>query len=255
MMCDAHDGQRRKANTVITLHGYDVGTHAGNLKETIMAEETTFTLEEWETLRKAPVLAGMAVATASKSGQWGSVREEAALYDAIDKTAADSSEISLIQELAVSIKASPPAVFSASETPDYYNRALAECTAASNVLDARIELVAAQRYRNWVVSVGQHVAEASKEGAFLGLIGGKRVSEEEARTLNEIAVALRSHLVETTLGEPGNESDIAAPVSMNQAEVPFITDAAGTSALLSSNVTEREVTEYVRPQREAREVY
>lgn len=220
-----------------------------------MAEETTFTLEEWETLRQAPVLAGMAVATASKSGQWGSVREEAALYDAIDKTAADSSEISFIQELAASIKASPPAIFDASNSPDYHNRALAACAAASNVLDNRIEPVAAQRYRNWVVSVGQHVAEASKEGAFLGFIGGKRVSEDEAKMLNEIEVALRSNRVETTLGEPGLESDNDAPVSMNQAEIPFMADAVVTSALLSSDVSEREVTEYVRPQREAHETY
>ena len=56
-----------------------------------MADNDIFKPEEWETLRQAPVLAGMAVATASHSGQWGSVREEAALYDAIEKTAGDTS--------------------------------------------------------------------------------------------------------------------------------------------------------------------
>ena len=157
-----------------------------------MPEEITFAPEEWETLRQAPLLASMAVSHARASGQWGSVREEAALYDAIDKASSDASEISLIQELAASIKAAPPAIFNDIETPNYHERALAACTAASNVLDARLEPVAAQRYRNWVVSVGQHVAEASKEGAFLGLIGGKRVSHEEAQVLNEIEVALRS---------------------------------------------------------------
>jgi hypothetical protein len=220
-----------------------------------MAEEMTFTTEEWETLRQTPLLAGMAVATAAKSGQWGSVREEAALYDAIDKAGADASEIPLIQDIAASIKQSPPAVFTDIENPNYRERALAACTAASNVLDARAEPVAAQRYRNWVVSVGQLVAEASKEGAFLGFIGGKRVSDEEAQVLEEIEVALRSQLVETTLGKPGLESDNEPPVSLAQPEVPFMGDAVATSALLMPAVTEREVTEFVQPPREAREVF
>jgi hypothetical protein len=220
-----------------------------------MAENTTFSPEEWEILRQAPVLAGMAVATASKSGQWGSMREEAALYDAIDKTATDSSEIPVIQELAASIKQSPPAIFGTIETPNYQERALATCAAASNVLDARFEPVAAQRYRNWVVSVGQHVAEATKEGAFLGFIGGRRVSEEEAKVLDEIEVALRSQLVEMTLGLPGLESDNIPPVSIEQPAVPVMADTVAASSMVTARVTEREITEYVQPPREAREVY
>jgi hypothetical protein len=217
-----------------------------------MADEMTFTPEEWETLRQTPVLAGMAVANASKSGQWGSVREEAALYDAIDKTASDASEIAVIQDLAASIKQSPPAMLN-EDTSNYRERALSACAAASNVLDAKFNPVAAQRYRNWVVSVGQQVAEASKEGAILGFIGGKRVSDEEALVLGEIEAALRSHLVEITLGQPGLESD-AAPIAMESPNTPIIT--AGVSGMqLTTPITEREITEYVRPQREAREVY
>lgn len=220
-----------------------------------MAEEITFAPEEWETLRQAPLLAGMAVSHAKASGQWGSVREEAALYDAIDKASSDASEIPLIQELAAGIKQAPPAIFGDIEAPNYRERALAACAAASNVLDARLESVSAQRYRNWVVSVGQHVAEASKEGALLGFIGGKRVSDEEAQMLNEIEVALRSQLVETTLGNAGLESDNVPPVALEHPEVPFMDDAVVTNALLTPALTEREVTEYVKPPREAREVF
>lgn len=220
-----------------------------------MAEEMVFTAEQWETLRQAPLLAGMAVATAAKSGQWGSVREEAALYDAIDKASADASEIPLIQDVAASIKQSPPAIFTDIETPNYRERALAACAAASNVLDVKADPVAAQRYRNWVVSVGQLVAEASKEGAILGFLGGKRVSDEEAQVLEEIEVALRSQLVETTLGTPGLESDNVPPVTLEQPAVPFMGDAVATNALLTPAITEREVTEFVQPPREAREVF
>ncbi len=220
-----------------------------------MVGEITFAPEEWETLRQTPLLAGMAVATASQSGQWGSVREEATLYDVIAKTASDSAEISLIQDIAASIKQSPPAIFNEIETPNYRERALAACAAASNILDARLKLVAAQRYRNWVVSVGQLVAEASREGALLGLIGGKRVSDEEAQLLSEIEVALRSQLVETALGKPGLESDNTPPILPEQPDATLLGNAAMISTLLSPAITEREITEFVQPPREAREVF
>jgi hypothetical protein len=47
----------------------------------------------------------------------------------------------------------------------------------------------ADEYKRWVMSVAQKVAEASKEGGFLGF-GGKRVSEEEKTSLREIAEAI-----------------------------------------------------------------
>jgi hypothetical protein len=218
-----------------------------------MADEMTFTPEEWETLRSAPVLAGMAVASASKSGQWAGVKEEAALYDAIDKTATDASEIAVIQEIAASIKQTPPAVSDNAETT-YRERALSACAAVCNVLDAKFNPVSAQRYRNWVISASQRVAEASKEGALLGFIGGKRVSDEEAQMLADIETALHSQLGDTALGVPGLESD-GAPVAAEQPQVPFMGDAAAAGALFSPPITEREITGYVRPDREAREVY
>ena len=44
-------------------------------------------------------------------------------------------------------------------------------------------------YRQFVLSVAQRVAEAGKEGGFLG-IGGTRVSAVETRAIEEIAAAL-----------------------------------------------------------------
>ncbi len=44
----------------------------------------------------------------------------------------------------------------------------------------------ADEYRLWVITIAQKVAEASKEGGFLG-VGGKRVSADETVALKEIA--------------------------------------------------------------------
>jgi len=48
----------------------------------------------------------------------------------------------------------------------------------------------AAAFKGWLRQISQHVAEASKEGGFLG-IGGVRVSEAEKATLAEISSALK----------------------------------------------------------------
>ena len=65
-------------------------------------------------------------------------------------------------------------------TPDEWKLLL------ESVMMAGIAVSAAEPSGLW----GQHVAEASKEGGFLG-IGGVAVSEAEKATLTEIASALR----------------------------------------------------------------
>jgi len=48
----------------------------------------------------------------------------------------------------------------------------------------------AAAFKNWLRQISQHVAEAAKEGGFLG-IGGVTVSEAEKATLTEISSALK----------------------------------------------------------------
>src|SRR6516162_3503628 len=60
---------------------------------------------------------------------------------------------------------------------------------AAAVIDAKAPGDAAA-FKGWLRQISQHVAEASKEGGFLG-IGGVAVSEAEKATLAEISNALR----------------------------------------------------------------
>jgi hypothetical protein len=60
---------------------------------------------------------------------------------------------------------------------------------AGAVLDAKAPGDAAA-FKGWLREISQHVAEASKEGGFLG-IGGVPVSEAEKATLTEISSALK----------------------------------------------------------------
>ena len=60
---------------------------------------------------------------------------------------------------------------------------------AAAIIDAKAPGDAAA-FKGWLQQISQHVAEASKEGGFLG-IGGVSVSEAEKATLTEISSALK----------------------------------------------------------------
>jgi hypothetical protein len=57
------------------------------------------------------------------------------------------------------------------------------------VLDAKAP-ADATAFKTWLRQISQHIAEAAKEGGFLG-IGGVAVSEAEKATLAEISNALK----------------------------------------------------------------
>jgi len=59
---------------------------------------------------------------------------------------------------------------------------------AASIVDAKAPLDA-QAYKDWLLHVSEKVAEASKEGGFLGF-GGVAVSDAEKATLAEMRTAL-----------------------------------------------------------------
>ena len=67
-------------------------------------------------------------------------------------------------------------------------RAIEGIRQAASVVDAKAP-ADAQAYKDWLLHVSENVAEASKEGGFLGF-GGVAVSDAEKATLAEIRTAL-----------------------------------------------------------------
>jgi hypothetical protein len=57
------------------------------------------------------------------------------------------------------------------------------------LVDAKGPPADAQAFKRWLVDVGQKVAEASKEGGFLGF-GGTQVTDEERAAVGELSAAL-----------------------------------------------------------------
>ena len=65
----------------------------------------------------------------------------------------------------------------------------AKCSEVAGLLREKSTDAEAAGYKQWTLEVGEKVANAAKEGGFLG-IGGERVSEEEKQVLEKFQAAL-----------------------------------------------------------------
>jgi hypothetical protein len=162
-----------------------------------MATKASFTAEEWQLLLESPMLAGMAVTAADPSGLFGLFKEGLAASQALAeaKTAAGASE--LIRAVAADLEtaAGRDAVrdglktrFADSKAADIKPKAITALRETAALLQTKAPEDAAA-FKAWLEDIARRVAEASKEGGFLGF-GGVQVSDAEKATLAEIAAAL-----------------------------------------------------------------
>ena len=159
-----------------------------------MLTKTDFTSDEWTVIRRAPFTAGLVVVAASPSGPIGMVKE----MFAVSKTLADiklrGASSGLVKAVVADLETaegrqSVPTELEA-KTPDQLRRAaLDACRQAAAIVETKGEPDEAQAFKGWLVSIGQKVAEAAKEGGFLGF-GGTRVSEQETSALKALSSAL-----------------------------------------------------------------
>jgi hypothetical protein len=75
------------------------------------------------------------------------------------------------------------------KTPEELHKATIDTLQQASAALAKATPEETAEYKQFVLSVAQRVAEAGKEGGFLG-IGGTRVSAAETRAIQEIGAAL-----------------------------------------------------------------
>jgi hypothetical protein len=162
-----------------------------------MASKTTFGAEEWKRLLQSPMIAAMAVTAADPSGLWGMLKEGLAASSALAQAKADAGANELIRAVVAEFETSEGRAvardglrerFSGSKPADLKARAIEEIRQVSTLLDAKAPEDAVA-FKAWLAAIAERVAEASKEGGFLGF-GGAPVSDAEKATLAEIAGAL-----------------------------------------------------------------
>jgi hypothetical protein len=163
-----------------------------------MADKSIFTPEEWKLLLESVMMASIAITAAEPHGLWGLLQESFAGGTELAKAKMDPSADALIKAVV--------ADFGTAEGRSIARNGLKENLTGTKPAEIKAKCVETLRqvagvvdtkapgdataFKTWLRQISQHVAEAAKEGGFLG-IGGVAVSEAEKATLAEISNALK----------------------------------------------------------------
>jgi hypothetical protein len=149
-----------------------------------MTTKAEFNAEEWSRVVEGPALAGLLVVSADRGG---TIRESIAMAKTYTELRDQYGGSELMDALLSSRPEVDPSAYKSPEELQSLGRvrlredvALVEQKATPEELDA---------YRRFVLDVARRVAEAHKEGGFLG-IGGTKVSEAEWSALEDVANAI-----------------------------------------------------------------
>ena len=164
-----------------------------------MANKETFTREEWNVIVSSPMLAGMAVTLADPSGLWGMMKEGASGVRALLEVKNDANASELVKAMASDFETSEgrtvardalQARLTGKSPADLKEQALAGLVEAGKLVDDKSPSEAGE-FKQLLKSVAVQVAEAAKEGGFLGF-GGVRVSDAEKASVDEVVAKLRA---------------------------------------------------------------
>jgi hypothetical protein len=165
-----------------------------------MSLRDTFTEDEWFLLLSTPSMIGASVAAAGQSGL-GTVREAVASLEVISGAAKNYPNNELISELVKRVESRDEAKAQASKynemakaklqgkKPEQLTQEMLEDTQRAVALLQQKAPSALEDYKQWSLAVAEKVANAAKEGGFLGF-GGERVSAGEKALIDDIKGAL-----------------------------------------------------------------
>jgi len=158
-----------------------------------MTAKADYTEEEWARLRRAPLVAGLAISIADPGGPIEAVKEtSAALKVAGDPAMAARDDLlgAVAQDLhELARQRQNPLHDFKLKGATAGKQVLDELGAVNAVLTAKATPEEATAFRAWIVEAAQHAADAAKEGGFLGF-KAERVSQGERDMLDEIGRAL-----------------------------------------------------------------
>ena len=162
-----------------------------------MANQQSFTPDEWTLLRTVPSFVAGGIAAAEPSGIFGSIKEASAGVRTVMTALASGKNLELFGALAAdgSIPGMPDPKVLLGEGPrdaqiSHFKAAVLErVKAASAVVGQKASPEEAAAYRAMIAEVAQNAAEATKEGGFL-FFGGTRVSPAEQTFIGEVKGAL-----------------------------------------------------------------
>ena len=157
-----------------------------------MTTKDAFSADEWKSVAKAPFLVSMAIGIADPSGPFGMIKEGNALAMSIQKAATGGAG-EVAKEVAAAIREDRPSAKDlmakgAKSTDQASEHAIGELKAIATLVETKVPSEGAA-FKTWLLEMAQGIAEASKEGGFLGF-GGKVISEDEKEALDDLHAAL-----------------------------------------------------------------
>jgi hypothetical protein len=162
-----------------------------------MADKSSFTPDEWKLLLESVMTASIAITTAEPHGLWGLLQESFAGGAELAKAKMDPGADALVKAVVADFGTTEgrsitrdglKEKFTGSKPAEIKAKCIETLRQVAGLLDTKAP-ADATAFKTWLRQISQHVAEAAKEGGFLG-IGGVAVSEGEKATLAEISKAL-----------------------------------------------------------------
>jgi hypothetical protein len=185
-----------------------------------MTSRQDFTDEEWARIRRAPLVAGVAISLADPGGPIEVAKESVA---SLRSATLPPSQEELLAAVALDIQAltqqrqNPLGDFK----PRSGQQVLEELRTVNELVTAKATLQEAEAFRRWLVATAQAAADAAKEGGFMGF-GAEQVSAGEKQMLDQVPCARCSLTVEAALEwgrtAPGPTTGTARPPSPNGGE-------------------------------------
>lgn len=149
-----------------------------------MTRKADFNAEEWGRVVQGPALAGLRVIAADRGG---TLRETVSMAQAYAEARREHGESQLLDEIVATPPQLDPSRLSSPEAlPSHTLQGIED---AISILEAKATPEEVDGYRRFALGLAERVARAHKEGGFLG-VGGKEISDEEQRALDEIVASL-----------------------------------------------------------------
>ena len=156
-----------------------------------MTTKADYTDEEWAALRRAPLVAGMAISLADPGGVIELTHETLAALKELSNPGSDLPLLVAVSQdaLAMSQQRHNPVGDFRPKGATAGQEILDEIRRVNAILEAKATPEEAAAFRAWLLRAAQAAADAAKEGGFMGF-HAVRVSEGEKAMLDQLRHAL-----------------------------------------------------------------
>lgn len=164
-----------------------------------------YTEDEWRIISSIPQAVGVIMAGTGRSGLFGSGKETIANARALMSAENEFADNGLIQEIIPDPSDQRKAIERVREQTSFITDKIKEnnikdseqlsrliledCKKSIELIEAKEDATIVNDYKKWLLIIAKKVANAAKEGDFLGF-GGERFSEKEQRLYRKLKTVL-----------------------------------------------------------------